>query len=293
MNRTGFGVVVLVTGLVASLSTISAQTGVAAGAVAGPSALHRLGLSLARSAMGSTGSWGAEPHLPPSFVPSAIVNGNQVTLTGADIYRLSCRACHRADGTGAPEEIRSLIDPVRSTSATVMQRRMKDQGRPVSWAFAVELSRGSRDDVLNQVLRGGDKMPAFGHLTRAEFAAVFAYLELLAGVPGAEARQRRVTMPTTRVGEHLVRGTCHVCHDATGPWPDSAAQFQGAIPSLAAIARLRGAQSITRKVRYGAPLTSGNGESYRGRMPTFGYLTDSQIAAAYAYLVTYPPQPAQ
>ena len=46
-----------------------------------------------------------------------------------------------------------------------------------------------------------------------------------------------------------------------------------------------------RKVTQGAPILMGTPPSlYRGRMPVFYYLKDEEIASAYVYLATYPPQ---
>ena len=278
------------TACVANASQPAARgDGVVVTPVAGPSNLRRLGLSILESAMGITGSWGPAPDLG-AFVPPGS-RRDSVMLTGADIYRLSCRACHRADGTGAPDAIPSVIEPVRSTSPSLMRQRLKKQGRPIGAAFAAELASGSRADLLTQLKTGGEKMPAFSHFTRMEVDAVFAYLELLAGVPGAERRQLRVPAPAMRVGEHLVKGTCHICHGATGAWPDSEARLLGAVPSLAAIAQQRAVQSVLWKVRSGAPVVMGRVPmEYRGRMPTFGYLSATEVAAVHTYLVAYPPR---
>jgi mono/diheme cytochrome c family protein len=217
--------------------------------------------------------------------------GEPVLLSGADLYRLNCRACHRADGSGAPEEVNSIIDPIRATSPVMVQRRMEATGRPIGAAFAGQLARGAREDVSKRLENGGEKMPAFGHLSRAENDALLAYLEWLADVPGAQQRQIRVAVSATRAGEHLVKGTCHICHDATGSWPDPEALLDGAIPSLAGVARQRTLHDVLTKVRYGKPVVMGAALiSYRGRMPVFEYLTDGEISAAYAYLVSYPPE---
>ena len=45
------------------------------------------------------------------------------------------------------------------------------------------------------------------------------------------------------------------------------------------------------KVRSGAPVTTANPVfHYRGRMPVFPYLQDVEVAAAYMFLIDYPPQ---
>ena len=45
------------------------------------------------------------------------------------------------------------------------------------------------------------------------------------------------------------------------------------------------------KVRSGAPVMMGDPAfHYRGRMPVFPFLQDVEVAAAYMFLVDYPPQ---
>ena len=50
-----------------------------------------------------------------------------VTLTGADLYRLNCQACHGLEGRGAPPEIKSAVDPVRGVPLDVLRAQMKAQ----------------------------------------------------------------------------------------------------------------------------------------------------------------------
>jgi mono/diheme cytochrome c family protein len=260
--------------------------------VSGPSNLERVGLTMETSGMGRTGVWGPpveNPPLPPSIVHSESLTGLS-QLSGADLYRLDCQACHQADGNGTPPEINALLGPVQATSAAVMMERMKRIGRPISSAFAVQLATDSRKALLDRLKNGGQKMPSFGHLTGKEVEALVAYLELLARVPGAEKRQLVVTEPVTRVGELLVKGTCHTCHAATGRWPDPEELLQGAVPPLGSFPTERSMDQVIRKARYGAPVVMGRALiPYRGRMPVFHYLKDDEVSAAYMYLLIYPP----
>lgn len=261
--------------------------------VSGPSNLHRLRLTVQRTAMGSAGRWGPSP--PPTLHDLGAVEtyglAQPAIVAGADLYRLNCRPCHRADGTGAPPEIGSLIDPVRSISPHVMRQRMQVRGTPISAAFAQELTSESRRDVLTRLRSGGKKMPAFDHLDGVEVEALLAYLELIAGVPGAEQRQIRLSEPAHRVGEHLIKGTCHICHDATGRWPDAAGLLAGDVPPLAELLRRHTVFDVTQKVRYGMPVIMGQpAYQYRGRMPVFNYLTEDEVRMAYMYLIAYPPR---
>jgi mono/diheme cytochrome c family protein len=276
-------------------SGVSAQISMSAVTpVQGPSNLERLGLSMESSGMGRTGQWGPAPTGDPLPLASVTYSGNvagPTTLSGADLYRLDCQPCHQADGGGAPPEINAIIGPVQATSAVVMFERMKTMGRPITLPFAVQLANGSRKDLMDRLKNGGKKMPSFGHLEDREIRALTAYLELLAGVPGAAERQSVVTEPGLRVGELLVKGTCHICHSATGPWPDPEELLQGAVPPLGLLAKERAMNDVIRKVRHGTPVVMGRARvSYRGRMPVFEYLKDDEVSAAYMYLLIYPPE---
>jgi mono/diheme cytochrome c family protein len=262
--------------------------------VVGPSNLRRLGLTIQHTSMGSTGHWGPSPdafaRLDDHAPPTADLT-QSFTLTGADLYRLDCQACHKEDGSGVPPEINSLIEPVKGISLVLWQQRMTQAGRTIDPAFARRVVAGARADLLKRLMQGGQKMPPFAHLQGAEVQALVAYLELLAAVPGAAQRQRSVVESPVRVGEHLVKGTCHLCHDATGPWPSPEALLGNAVPSLAGLPRHRTLFEVVQKVRCGAPVVMGTARvAYRGRMPVFEYLTDGEVAAAYLYLIAYPPR---
>jgi cytochrome c5 len=265
--------------------------------VSGPSTLHRLGLTIQRTSMGWIGKWGPSPDAPARgsassdrIVPTSNLT-RSFTLTGADLYRLNCRACHKDDGSGAPPEINSLIEPVQGTSLVLWQRRMKQGGRAIDPLFAKQVVSGAKADLLKRLIQGGQKMPSFGHLQGPEVEALVAYLELLAGVPGASGRQRTLVEPAIRLGEHLVKGTCHICHDAIGPWPSPQALLDDEVPSLASLPTHRTLYDVIHKVRQGTPVVMGVAQvQYRGRMPVIDYLTDDEVAAGYLYLITYPPQ---
>src|SRR6266487_1329913 len=144
--------------------------------VEGPSNLDRLGLTIETSAMGRTGEWGPPPQSPFAMAPPDVGyferKPGPVTLTGADLYHLNCQACHQADGSGVPPEINAIIGPVQATSARMMERRMRDMGRPITAAFARELAAGSMKDLHDRLKNGGQKMPSFGYLTPAEVNAL-------------------------------------------------------------------------------------------------------------------------
>ena len=262
-------------------------------AVEGPSNFHRLGIEFDSSGMGRTGVIGPSPESyegPPEDFTNSETIEQPVVLGGADIYRLSCQACHRADGNGAPPEIPALTGPVQATSALLMERRMQERGHPITAAFAHELAAGSQKDLLARLKNGGLQMPAFGYFTGSETHALIGYLDTLSGVPGHGAAAT-ITEPAARVGELLVKGTCHICHDATGTWPDPQSLLEGSIPPIAGFTTKKTMSELIWKVRHGAPVVMGSLRlRYRGRMPVFDYLTDDDAAAAYLYLKVYGPQ---
>jgi hypothetical protein len=132
-------------------------------------------------------------------------------------------------------------------------------------------------------------MPALAHLQEADFAALYGYLTQLAGAPDASAPSRR-TASWSRLGEHVIKGTCHICHDAVGARPTGQALSQGTIPPFNILLEDKPVLDFVTKVRTGAVVRAGDPVfHYRGRMPVFSYLRDQEVAAAYMFLVDYPP----
>jgi mono/diheme cytochrome c family protein len=138
---------------------------------------------------------------------------------------------------------------------------------------------------------GGHTMPSFAHLSDQEIQVLRPYLDEMAAVPGTERRARTITEPSARVGELIVKGTCHICHDAAGSDDKPTTVMNGVIPSLATIPYQKTLAEFVKKVREGTPIPlSAGGIASRGRMPVFGYLSDSEAASAFSYLITYPPR---
>ena len=216
-------------------------------------------------------------------------------LAGADLYRLSCRSCHGPDGEGAPPEIGSLLDPVRATSVALTQERMKDRGTPIAEDMARELASEAQATLRSRIQDGGDKMPPFDHLRGEEVEALFGYLETLAGVPSGERQELLVSESAARVGEHVVKGTCHICHDATGPGGGHMAMMRGIIPSLASLPRDHALSAVVRQVEYGSSsmMAMMRAESMMKleTMSAMPYFTEEEIAAGYFYLAEYSPLP--
>jgi len=274
---------------------------VAVTSVAGESWLMHLGRSFDDTSMGKTERLGPPPepggvgeaapnisNIRLAFSP--VIAGKGVTLRGTDLYRLNCRGCHGESGLGAPPEINSVINPVRSSSTAAIMARMKAAGMEISRADAAKLAEQSHALLIDRLHHGGQDMPAFPHLDEAEIRSLVGYLKLLAEVPGAEREQTTVRESSLRVGEHIVKSTCHTCHSAAGSNPDAQHLADGAIPPLSTLpARVSEAQFV-RKVTRGAPIIMGTPPQLcRGRMPVFYYLTEEEAADVYLYLTQYPP----
>jgi mono/diheme cytochrome c family protein len=167
---------------------------------------------------------------------------------------------------------------------------MKKSGMDISQTDAAQLAGQSRAALLQRLHNGGQDMPPFPHLSEAEIRSLAAYLKQLAGVPGAEHEQVGVKESPLRVGEHIVKSTCHVCHSAAGPNPSPQQLMDGAIPPLETLTTRTNRTEFVRKVTQGAPIIMGALPlACRGRMPVFHYLSEDEVADAYMYLTFYPP----
>jgi mono/diheme cytochrome c family protein len=267
-------------------------------AVRGESWLLHLGRSFGETSMGKTWNLGPPPppdpgtelppwqlNLSPGF-PAPIV-----TLHGSDLYRMTCQGCHKESGQGAPPEINSIIDPVRATSVAAIAARMKAAGREMSRADTSAMAKESKAMLLQRLHIGGQHMLA-PTMSEAEIRSLVAYLEQLAAIPGAEKNQIAVKESSYRIGEHIVKSTCHVCHSATGPNPSPDQILKGAIPPLSSLTTRVSLSGFVRKVTSGAPIIMSTPPTYyRGHMPVYVYFSQDEAAAAYLYLIRYPPRP--
>lgn len=258
--------------------------------VEGDSWLRHLGTPFIASNMGRVGNWGASPSSASAQAFSREGEDGDFVLSGADLYRLNCQSCHRADGWGVPPEINSLIGPVQATSPAMIRAQMKQRGIDLDAKTAKQLVSQAQAALRTRLQNGGEKMPPFRHLAREEVESLLAYLEELAGVPGAESRQVWLSESATRVGELLVKGTCHICHEASGPGLAVGVAMTASIPSLASLPVDRFPYEVIRKVREGISRPTPMMMSTRGQMPIFSDVTPEEVAAAYAYLVRYPPR---
>jgi mono/diheme cytochrome c family protein len=188
------------------------------------------------------------------------------------------------------QEINSLLGPVQATSAALIRTQMKRRGIELDARAVAKLVSQATSALHARLRNGGEKMPPFLQSAPEEMEALLSYLDALAGVPGAERRQIWLSEPPLRVGELLVKGTCHICHEAIGPGLGIAVASPESIPSLASLPRDRSQAEVIRKVRQGLSKPMPMMTSSRGEMPVFTNLTTAEIAAAYNFLVRYPPR---
>jgi mono/diheme cytochrome c family protein len=265
-------------------------------AVEGESWILHLHRPFNETSMGKTWDLGPAPPEPGEMAPSWQLElspsyaSQTITLHGSDLYRLNCRGCHGGVGHGMPPEINSIIGPVQATSVTATMKRMKQAGREMSRSDVSAVAKESKILLLQRLHAGGLHMPP-PTLSDVEIRSLVAYLELLSDVPGAANRQIAVKESSYRIGEHIVKSTCHICHSATGPNPNPEEIYRGAIPPLSSLTTRVSLPDFVRKVTAGTPIFMGTPPAlYRGRMPVFTYLTQDEAAAAYLYLMLYPPK---
>ena len=259
--------------------------------VSGPSWLNHLGIRYRDTSLGrGSGQYGASPtDLATARTPVDLQIDRSLVLSGADLYRLNCQACHHAEGTGAPPEVRSVVPAVQGSSLVMMRTQFQKEGHAGAGTEARAKSTEMKDALYRRIRLGGEKMPPRGHLRNADIDVLYAYLTQLAGSPDARP-QATATVSWDRLGENVVKGTCHICHDAVGPRPTGRALLEGSIPPLTVLLAEKPVVEFVNKVRNGAPIYMGDPPMhYRGRMPVFPYLKDQEITAAYSYLTTHPP----
>jgi mono/diheme cytochrome c family protein len=208
------------------------------------------------------------PGQPLATLPTLV-------LDGAALYRLNCLACHREESLGAPLGSPSILQPVEGSSLKVIRQRLQQDAMRAN---------------LRVVIRHGTAlMPAREHLKDDDLETLLVYLTQSADPDQGTRRARRVRS-WAHLGEHVVKGTCHICHDAIGPRPSAASAQQGEIPSLEALLAMKSVTEFVHKARNGLPVMADEpGLFHAGRMPRFDYLRDEEIAAAYLFLAMYPP----
>lgn len=198
--------------------------------------------------------------------------------SGADLYRWNCRGCHGPEGKGFDPEINSIIGPVQGTSESMTRARMEARGVEADDDMVKQVSELAQQSLRDRLQHGGTNMPAFNHLRPDEVEAMVGYLEKLASVP-TKHDALLVSETPARAGEHILRGTCHICHDGVGPGTGQAALIQGRLPSLASMPRDLSLSGVVHQVQFGSCDTmKATGTDV---MPAFPYLTEEEITASY------------
>jgi mono/diheme cytochrome c family protein len=259
--------------------------------VVGPSWLTHLGTAVDTSRLGRGGAvYGPGGDARAGAPQQSLGVPRTFTMTGADLYRLNCQACHLAQGTGSPPEISSVLGPVHGASLEAVRKRLRDEPHPSSDNTGRGEAAKARAAIFARIHKGGRMMPPRDYLRDEDTQLLFGYLTELAGNADAERHSSHL-MSWARVGEQVIKGTCHVCHDATGPRPTNAEILRGSLPSLASMLATKPVAEFVQKARAGAPVAMGDPALlHRGRMPVFHYLRDEEVAAAYVYLATYLPR---
>src|SRR4051794_37349961 len=124
--------------------------------VAGPSWLKHLGVPSGESGLGRSGAaYGPPPDQHATTTPAgALPVGRPVTLTGADIYRVNCQACHRAGGSGAPPEIKSVVAAVQGSSLELVRQHLKAKGTSAATADARTQADRARTELFDRIRNG-------------------------------------------------------------------------------------------------------------------------------------------
>ena len=170
-------------------------------------------------------------------------------LSGRDVYRLNCQACHGPDAKGTTQT-------------------------PSLLPTAQTLARGDGDStVRSRLAKGGERMPALAHLSPPEVDAILGYLRELGGAgptPGVEV----VALSGPALGERIYQSNCASCHE-----PGSAA----AAGLMCQPAPLAGATQRFSKEQVMNLLDVGVGP-----MPAFAHLNQDERDALWLYLETRP-----
>ncbi len=282
--------------------------------LSGPSIVRGLALTVDMSPLGRLGGG----DTPASALPRAFTDSVRKALTkagvrdkealdslrarfpvsGADIYRLNCRSCHGPAGAGKPPAVASIIGPSRALSPAQHEAAMKAAGAEPKPELARELALHAQEALRKRLAKGGNKpdlpyletMPPFAYLSEPEVVALADYLKQLGGVAPTGAAVQKVNQSALRIGEQVVRGTCRVCHDATGAAGGHALMTSGLVPALANLPEQMSLDGVVHKVRHGWT-SMAEMATPASRMPVFPYLSNEEVAAAYLYLAYLPPQP--
>ena len=283
----------------------------------GPSILRGLSLTVDTSPLGrigGTSEGAAASQLPPAFVATVRKALQQagtndlaarkllrtaIAISGADLYRLNCRSCHGPTGAGKPPAIASIIGPSKALAPAQHEKMMRAAGAEPRPELARQLAQHAEASLQARLSEGGKKpaadhletMPPFAYIDEPQILALEDFLKALAGVAAKGANGRLAGESVLGVGEQVVRGTCRVCHDATGLGTSHGPMLTGPIPALTSLPERMSIEGVVQKVRRGWPPLAGLSASPTS-MPVFPFLSEEEVAAAYLFLAYLPVQAA-
>jgi mono/diheme cytochrome c family protein len=279
----------------------------------GPSWLRTMTLPVDMTPLGHLGGEGQAPatQIPAEFIKAvrqaaAQAGGNDdaarkklertFQVGGATLYRLNCRSCHGPLGAGKPPAVASIISHARALAPSQHEAAMQAAGSEPRPQLARQLADHAEKLLRKRLSEGGNKpqlpyleqMPPFAYLSETEIVALEDYLKELAGAPAKEVVSLRATESALRIGEFVVRGTCRICHDATGPGGGQTLMMAGLIPALVGMPGQMSLEGVVHKVRHGWKAMAGMAHQM-SRMPVLSYISDEEVVAAYLYLTYVPP----
>jgi hypothetical protein len=128
--------------------------------VAGPSWLTHLGVPINRTFLGQgSGRYGPAADQPKESRAESLGVRRTIDLTGADLYRLNCQACHGESGRGTPPEIKSVLGPVQGSSRALVQQRLQAEHDATASADSVDAAARARMAIVTRLHKGGARMP--------------------------------------------------------------------------------------------------------------------------------------
>ena len=84
--------------------------------------------------------------------------GRPVEPSGADLYRLNCQSCHRAEGTGSPPEIKSVLGLVQGSPLELVRQHLQKEGMPSAGSAARAPATRARADLYQRIQKGGQSV---------------------------------------------------------------------------------------------------------------------------------------
>ncbi len=212
--------------------------------------------------------------------------GSSTDLMGADLFQVSCAACHGADRSGSNFEVDGQKisapalgwDDLSTTYATDPSRGTVE----AQLALAITQGKGETGDDLDPM------MPRWSSLSQAQVDSLIAYLKTppTSGAPSLSPAAMNLT------GQQLYEAACAACHGADGAgktftsdgntittpslsWSELT-QTYSANPSRGDVA-----QQVALSITKGQDETGGD---LNPMMPHWSFLSQAQVDSLVQYL---------